>query len=60
MHYTYELKQNFTGVAPEATLGAWRVFGCDGATSNDLVIKALIDAHEAGTELKFFYLVECL
>lgn len=35
-------------MAPEVTLGAWRVFGCDGATSNDLVIKALISAYEAG------------
>ncbi|KAG2232824.1 peptidase S8/S53 domain-containing protein [Thamnidium elegans] len=42
---------NFTGVAPEVTLGAWRVFGCDGTTSNDLVIKALISAHEAGCDV---------
>ncbi|KAI7892969.1 peptidase S8/S53 domain-containing protein [Mucor mucedo] len=42
---------NFTGVAPEVTLGAWRVFGCDGATSNDLVIKALIGAFEAGCDV---------
>ncbi|CAO3685818.1 unnamed protein product [Rhizopus stolonifer] len=39
---------NFTGIAPQVTLGAWRVFGCDGSTSNDLVIKALLSAHEAG------------
>lgn len=32
------------------------MFGCDGATSNDLVIKALIDAHEAGKELRLFTL----
>ncbi|GAA5799540.1 hypothetical protein HPULCUR_004956 [Helicostylum pulchrum] len=42
---------NFTGVAPEVTLGAWRVFGCDGTTSNDLVIKALISAHQAGCDV---------
>ncbi|KAI8637781.1 peptidase S8/S53 domain-containing protein [Parasitella parasitica] len=42
---------NFTGVAPEVTLGAWRIFGCDGATSNDLVIQALISAHEAGCDI---------
>ncbi|KAI8887765.1 subtilisin-like protein [Backusella circina FSU 941] len=42
---------NFTGVAPKVRLGAWRVFGCSGATSNDLVIKALIDAHESGCDI---------
>ncbi|KAG0747148.1 hypothetical protein G6F62_000447 [Rhizopus arrhizus] len=42
---------NFTGIAPQVTLGAWRIFGCDGSTSNDLVIKALIDAHEAGCDV---------
>ncbi|EIE91601.1 hypothetical protein RO3G_16312 [Rhizopus delemar RA 99-880] len=42
---------NFTGIAPQVTLGAWRIFGCDGSTSNDLVIKALISAHEAGCDI---------
>ncbi|KAI7908050.1 peptidase S8/S53 domain-containing protein [Cokeromyces recurvatus] len=42
---------NFTGVAPEATLGVWRVFGCNGGTSNDLVIKALINAYETGCDI---------
>ncbi|KAI9483063.1 MAG: peptidase S8/S53 domain-containing protein [Benjaminiella poitrasii] len=42
---------NFTGVAPEVTIGAWRVFGCDGATSNDLIIKALISAYETGCDI---------
>ncbi|RCI05489.1 hypothetical protein CU098_012935 [Rhizopus stolonifer] len=42
---------NFTGVAPKVTLGAWRVFGCNGATSNDIVMKALIDAHDAGCDV---------
>lgn len=32
-------------------MGAWRIFGCDGATSNDLVIQALISAHEAGCDV---------
>ncbi|KAI9495421.1 peptidase S8/S53 domain-containing protein [Zychaea mexicana] len=41
-------KYNFTGVAPHATLGMWRIFGCTGSTSNDLVIKAMIMAYEAG------------
>ncbi|KAI9277595.1 peptidase S8/S53 domain-containing protein [Sporodiniella umbellata] len=42
---------NFTGIAPEATLGVWRIFGCDGSTSNDLVIKALISAYDAGCDI---------
>ncbi|RCI02174.1 hypothetical protein CU098_002622, partial [Rhizopus stolonifer] len=42
---------NFTGIAPQATLGVWRIFGCDGSTSNDLVIKALISAYEAGCDI---------
>ncbi|KAI9271331.1 peptidase S8/S53 domain-containing protein [Sporodiniella umbellata] len=42
---------NFTGISPQVTLGAWRIFGCDGSTSNDLVIKALISAHEAGCDV---------
>ncbi|KAI8883553.1 subtilisin-like protein [Backusella circina FSU 941] len=42
---------NFTGVAPESTLGVWRVFGCSGSTSNDLLIKAMLDAHEKGCDI---------
>lgn len=29
------------GVAPEASLGAYRVFGCDGSTSDDVLIAAI-------------------
>ncbi|KAI8972519.1 peptidase S8/S53 domain-containing protein [Pilobolus umbonatus] len=42
---------NFTGVSPAVTLGAWRIFGCDGATSNDILIKALISAYEANCDI---------
>ncbi|KAG0303472.1 hypothetical protein BGZ97_001908 [Linnemannia gamsii] len=35
---------SFIGVAPQATLGAYRVFGCQGGTSNDLIMKALLRA----------------
>ncbi|ORY97251.1 peptidase S8/S53 domain-containing protein [Syncephalastrum racemosum] len=42
---------NFTGVAPGATLGMWRIFGCNGSTTNDLVVKALIMAYEAGCDV---------
>ncbi len=38
----------FTGVAPNATLGMYRVFGCGGSTTNDVLIAAFIDAYEAG------------
>ncbi|KAI9594158.1 peptidase S8/S53 domain-containing protein [Syncephalis fuscata] len=34
----------FTGVAPEATLGSYRVFGCKGPTSTSLVLQALTTA----------------
>ncbi|KAF9360528.1 hypothetical protein BGX26_008948 [Mortierella sp. AD094] len=30
-----------TGVAPEVTLGAYRVLGCEGSTNNDVIIAAL-------------------
>ncbi|KAI9305756.1 peptidase S8/S53 domain-containing protein [Cunninghamella echinulata] len=41
-------ESNFTGVAPKATLGMWRVFGCKGSTGNDIIIKALLKAYDAG------------
>ncbi|KAI8086543.1 peptidase S8/S53 domain-containing protein [Halteromyces radiatus] len=42
---------NFTGVAPDATLGMWRVFGCTGSTGNDIIIKALLKAYDAGSDI---------
>ncbi|ORZ17002.1 peptidase S8/S53 domain-containing protein, partial [Absidia repens] len=44
-------KYNFTGVAPQAKIGMWRVFSCSGSTSSDLVIKGLISAYEAGCDV---------
>ncbi|KAG0026053.1 hypothetical protein BGZ81_006656 [Podila clonocystis] len=41
----------FVGVAPEATLGAYRVFGCRGGTSNDLIMTALLKAAEDGMQV---------
>ncbi|KAL0089614.1 peptidase S8/S53 domain-containing protein [Phycomyces blakesleeanus] len=46
-----DTRYNFTGVAPDVTLGMWRVFGCQGSTSSDLVINALILAYEAGCDV---------
>ena len=42
---------NFTGVAPNATLGVWKVFGCDGQVGNDILIQAFNLAYEAGVDL---------
>ncbi|KAG0227086.1 hypothetical protein BGW41_003976 [Actinomortierella wolfii] len=41
----------FLGVAPQATLGAYRVFSCRGGTTNDLIIKALLRAAEDGMQV---------
>ncbi len=38
----------FTGVAPNATLGMYRVFGCTGSAGNDVLIAAFIRAHQDG------------
>jgi minor extracellular serine protease Vpr len=32
---------NVTGVAPEVTFGAYRVFGCEGSTSSDIMLAAM-------------------
>ncbi|KAI9027482.1 peptidase S8/S53 domain-containing protein [Phycomyces nitens] len=43
---------NWTGVAPGATLGMWRVFGCNyGGVSNDILIKAMEMAYNAGMDI---------
>lgn len=42
---------SFTGVAPNATLGIYRVFGCDGSTADDVLIQAFMMAHEAGADV---------
>ncbi|KAI8074712.1 peptidase S8/S53 domain-containing protein, partial [Gongronella butleri] len=44
-------RYNFQGIAPDATIGMWRVFGCSSSTSSDLVIKAMISAFEAGCQI---------
>lgn len=42
---------NFTGVAPNATLGMWKVFGCGTQTVSDVLISAFNLAFEAGVDL---------
>lgn len=41
----------FTGVAPNVTLGIYRVFGCAGSTSDDVLIQAYLMAYEAGANI---------
>jgi subtilisin family serine protease len=39
------------GVAPEVTLGAYRVFGCEGSSSADVIIAALEKAYKDGMDV---------
>ncbi len=39
------------GVAPEVTLGAYRVFGCEGSSSSDVIIAALEKAYKDGMDV---------
>ncbi|CAO3643927.1 unnamed protein product [Cunninghamella echinulata] len=41
----------YIGVAPDAKLGMWRVFGCSGSTSTDVIIKGLLAAADAGCDV---------
>lgn len=41
----------FVGVAPNVTLGAYRVLGCEGGVSNDVLIKAFLMAYESSADV---------
>lgn len=41
----------FTGAAPDVTLGAYRVFGCEGSAGNDVLIAAYNQAFEDGADI---------
>lgn len=41
----------FTGAAPDVTLGAYRVFGCEGYTSSDLLIASFNQAYQDGAQI---------
>ncbi|KAL5624141.1 hypothetical protein BROUX41_004201 [Berkeleyomyces rouxiae] len=41
----------FTGAAPEATLGVYRVFGCRGNTETDILLSAFQAAYEDGANV---------
>ncbi|KAI8878958.1 subtilisin-like protein [Backusella circina FSU 941] len=48
----YDPIRNFSGVAPDATLGMWRIFSCASiGSSDDLILQALIRAYEAGVDI---------
>ncbi|MFC3493022.1 S8 family serine peptidase [Glycomyces rhizosphaerae] len=40
-----------TGVAPDVEFGAYRVFGCDGSTSSEIIMQALEAALEDGMDV---------
>ncbi|KAF9979453.1 hypothetical protein BGZ65_006548, partial [Modicella reniformis] len=43
--------QPFVGVAPEVTLGSYRVFGCKGATATDVILAAMEKAFDDKMDL---------
>jgi len=43
--------KDFVGVAPEVTFGAYRVFGCKGSTSTDIIIAAMERAFKDGMDV---------
>ncbi|KAG1048825.1 hypothetical protein G6F43_008814 [Rhizopus delemar] len=47
----YDAATNFTGVAPEANLAMYRVFGCTGVTGDDIIVKGLLMAYDAGVDV---------
>ncbi|ORZ20206.1 peptidase S8/S53 domain-containing protein [Absidia repens] len=44
-------KMRFSGVAPNASLGMWRIFGCESGASEDTVIQGLTLAQQAGCNI---------
>ncbi|CAO3592321.1 unnamed protein product [Absidia cylindrospora] len=44
-------EMRFSGVAPNASLGMWRIFGCESGASEDTVIQGLTLAHQAGCNI---------
>ncbi|KAG8896699.1 hypothetical protein FRC01_011667, partial [Tulasnella sp. 417] len=42
---------NFTGVAPEAKIGAYRVFSCSGASTDEIVVQAMLKAYQDGNDI---------
>ncbi|WAO89007.1 Hypothetical protein NCS54_00637900 [Fusarium falciforme] len=42
---------NFTGAAPDVTLGMYRVWGCTGLSTNDIMLDAFNAAFEEGSDI---------
>ncbi|KAJ3107290.1 hypothetical protein HDU97_004429 [Phlyctochytrium planicorne] len=51
MPAAFEPPVEFSGVAPNVTLGAYRVFTCKGASSEDVIVKAIFKAHADGSHI---------
>ncbi|KAG0237024.1 peptidase S8/S53 domain-containing protein [Mortierella sp. GBAus27b] len=43
--------QPFVGVAPDVTLGAYRIFGCDGQVGEDVIMAAMEKAFKDGMDI---------
>ncbi|RCI05488.1 hypothetical protein CU098_011139 [Rhizopus stolonifer] len=47
----YDPEKNFRGIAPDASLGIYRIFSCAGGATEDTVIKAMEMAYKAGCKI---------
>ncbi|KAI7893941.1 peptidase S8/S53 domain-containing protein, partial [Mucor mucedo] len=41
----------FTGIAPQVTFGAYRIFGCEGSSTDDVIMKAMEKAYMDGMDI---------
>lgn len=41
----------FTGIAPQVTFGAYRIFGCEGSSTDDVIMKAMEMAYADGMDI---------
>ncbi|KAI8088202.1 peptidase S8/S53 domain-containing protein [Thamnidium elegans] len=41
----------FTGIAPQVTFGAYRIFGCEGSSTDDVIMKAMEMAYTDGMDI---------
>ncbi|ORX55057.1 subtilisin-like protein [Hesseltinella vesiculosa] len=46
-----DVEKKFTGVAPDAIFGAYRIFGCSGSSADDVIMKAMEQAYEDGMDV---------
>ncbi|WP_291430339.1 S8 family serine peptidase [Deinococcus sp.] len=46
-----DASRGFKGVAPEVSFGAYRVFGCDGSTGEDIMVAAMEQAYKDGMQV---------